>query len=40
MPSEKIKTVSEITKNVVEVFALIVAGFWAYFTKQKVPLWN
>ncbi len=30
MPSEKIKTISEIAKNVAEVVALIVAGLWAY----------
>lgn len=39
MPSEKIKTVSEIAKNVVEVLALIVAGFWAYtqFHENESP---
>lgn len=30
MLSKKIKIVSEIAKNVVEVLALIVAGLWAY----------
>ena len=35
MNSEKIKTISEIIKNVVEVLALIVAGLWAYAQFQE-----